>query len=58
MENQNKKDEKEESEEGKKDSSKEKKPNKNIEPPKFYNLSEGVNPNKNSDEETMEKEKK
>lgn len=33
------------------------KPNLNIEPPRFYNLSEGVNPKKFNDEAVKEKQK-
>jgi len=39
-------------------SSDDKKPNRNIKPPRFYNLSEGVNPKIHSDEAVKEKEKK
>lgn len=54
----NTKDNNEESNKDKIDSPKEEKPNVNIEPPRFYNISEGVNPKIYSDEAVKEKEKK
>lgn len=58
MDNKNIKGEKEESEKANSDSYKEEIPNKEIKPPRFYNLSEGVNPKIHSDEVVKEKEKK
>lgn len=40
------------------ESSKEEKPNKDLKPPRFYNLSEGVDPDKYSDKVVKEKEEK
>lgn len=58
MDNKNIKDEKEESKKANSDSYNEEIPNKEIKPPRFYNLSEGVNPKIHSDEIVKEKEKK
>jgi hypothetical protein len=54
----NTKDNKEESNKSKSDSTKEEKPNVNLEPPRFFNISEGVNPKIYSDEAVKEKENK
>ena len=51
-------DKEEDSRKFKAESLKEEKPNKELKPPRFYNLSEGVDPDKYSDKVVKEKEEK
>ena len=51
-------DKEEDSRKFKAESLKEEKPNKELKPPMFYNLSEGVDPDKYSDKVVKEKEEK